>query len=411
LSPKNYFPATMNGTSAGGVTSFLNLVSTRMERYPFIFSNEKNYRLQRHLVFWSLWWAFQSFLYSFAAGVLNVSYFERLPVASMEAFVYLVPHMVLAYSLMYFVVPRLLLKGRYFKTVLAVAGFFLLTGAISSSISVFLLSKLRILIFGPRYAPEHINEVHFFLGLLAGLRGGITIGGIAAAIKLMKHLYLKEQRNLQLQKENISSQLQVLKAQVHPHFLFNTLNNIYATTQVTSPAAASMIAGLSDLLRYMLYEGNQTVVPLHRELQMLQQYVLLEKSRYGKELDMHMDLPEGDTNYVIAPLLLLPFVENCFKHGTSTMLEQPWMSLSISIENDWLKMKLLNGKMEETPALHSGIGLHNARKRLQLLYPNKHELVITNEAEVFIVNLKLQLEKTSVLAISLLTKALAEADA
>lgn len=382
-----------------------------MERYPFIFAEDREHRLQRHLVFWGLWWIFQSFLYSFAAGVLNVRYFERLPIATMEAFIYLSPHMVLAYSLMYFVVPRLLLKGRYVETVLVVAGLFVITGALSAAISVFLLSKLRVLIFGPRYAPEHINEVHFFLGLLAGLRGGITIGGIAAAIKLMKHLYLKEQRNLQLQKENISSQLQLLTAQVHPHFLFNTLNNVYANTHVTSPVAASMIAGLSDLLRYMLYEGNQALVPLHRELQMLQQYILLEKSRYGKGLDLSVNLPQGETNYTIAPLLLLPFVENCFKHGTSTMLEQPWMSLSVAIENGWLKLKLLNGKMEETATPHSGIGLQNAARRLQLLYPNKHELAINNEADVFIVNLKLQLEKSTALTISTPTKSLAEANA
>lgn len=381
-----------------------------MERYPFIFAEDREHRLQRHLVFWGLWWIFQSFLYSFAAGVLNVRYFERLPIATLEAFIYLLPHMVLAYSLMYFVVPRLLLKGRYVETVLAVAGLFIVTGALSAAISVFLLSKLRVLIFGPRYAPEHLNEVHFFLGLLAGLRGGITIGGIAAAIKLMKHLYLKEQRNLQLQKENISSQLQLLKAQVHPHFLFNTLNNVYANTHVTSPVAAGMIAGLSDLLRYMLYEGNQALVPLHRELQMLQQYILLEKSRYGKDLDLSVTLPQGETNYTIAPLLLLPFVENCFKHGTSTMLEQPWMSLSVAIEDGWLKLKLLNGKMEETATPHSGIGLQNAARRLQLLYSNKHELVINNEADVFIVNLKLQLEKSAALAISSLTKSLAEAN-
>lgn len=382
-----------------------------MERYPFIFSDNRKDRLQRHLVFWGMWWIFQSLLYSFSAGVLNVTYLERLPISTLEALVYLVPHMVLAYSLMYLVVPQLLLKGRYLKTVAAVIGLFLLTGVISSCISVFLLSKLRILVFGMRYQPEHLNEVHFFLGLLAGLRGGITIGGIAAAIKLMKYWYTKEQRILQLQKENLSSQLQLLKAQVHPHFLFNTLNNIYANTQLTSPAAARMIAGLSDLLRYMLYEGNQALVPLHRELQMMEQYILLEKSRYGHELDVHIDLPPGETNHLIAPLLLLPFVENCFKHGTSTVLDQPWMSLSVTIEKDWLKMKLLNGKMDEAPSPKTGIGLHNAGQRLQLLYPGRHELVINNEAEVFIVNLKLQLEKTTVTTISSLTKSLAEADA
>ena len=102
----------------------------------------------------------------------------------------------------------------------------------------------------------------------------------------------------------------------------------------------------------------------------------------------------------LLPLLLLPFVENCFKHGTSTMLEQPWMSLSIVIENDWLKMKLLNGKMEESASAYSGIGLSNARRRLELLYANHYELFINDEPDVFIVNLKLQLEKASADAIS-----------
>jgi len=366
-----------------------------MERYPFIFSDAWYVRFKRHVYFWGLWWIFQSFLYSFVAGVLTVSYFRRLPVATLEALVYLIPHIFLAYSLMYVVVPRYLLKGKYVQGAIGVVSLFVLTGVISSLISVYALSCLRLLVFGSDYEEYHATQVNFFLGLLAGLRGAITIGGIAAAIKLMKYWYVKEQRNLQLQKENISSQLQLLKAQVHPHFLFNTLNNIYSAAQVSSPPAAKMIAGLSELLRYMLYECNQPLVPLGRELQMLEEYILLEQSRYGNALEVHMQLPPTGMGLVIAPLLLLPFVENCFKHGTSTMLEQPWISLSVSVENDWLKMKLLNGKMEENSSSSTGIGLANVKKRLELLYPQKHELVINNEEEVYIVNLKLLLEKST----------------
>ncbi|HEV7332470.1 MAG TPA: histidine kinase [Flavisolibacter sp.] len=367
-----------------------------MERYPFIFSNQFSHRLQRHACFWISWWIFHSTLYSFSAGLLNVSYFERLPVSAVEALIYMVPHMFLGYSLMYFAIPQFLLKGKYLQTVLVVIGLFVITGALSAVISVYILSYFRSLILGNIYTPAHINQVNFYLGLLSGLRGGLTIGGIAAAIKLMKYWHVKEQRNLQLQKEAISSQLQLLKAQVHPHFLFNTLNNIYAGTQLTSPAAAKMIMGLSQLLRYMLYECNQSLVPLDRELSMLKQYILLEQSRYGNKLDINMDLPSAQTGHAIAPLLLLPFIENCFKHGTSQMLEQPWISLRITVENDWLKMKLVNGKMATDPSPASGIGLANVQKRLALLYPGRHELVVNNEAEVFIVNLKLLLEKTGV---------------
>ncbi|PZR29633.1 MAG: two-component system sensor protein [Citrobacter freundii] len=234
--------------------------------------------------------------------------------------------------------------------------------------------------------------------MMAGLRGGITIGGVAAAIKLMKSLYLKEQRNLQLQKENAESQLQLLKAQVHPHFLFNTLNNIYSYTQNTSPEASRLVTGLSDLLRFILYECNQPMVPLSKELKMIRDYIELEKVRYGNKLELHIDLPDEKESgrLQIAPLLVLPLIENCFKHGTSQILEQPWISLKITLEGRQLRMKLLNGKSTQQSSSRSngssGIGIRNVEKRLALLYPGKHELIITNDEDVFIVNLKVDLE-------------------
>jgi hypothetical protein len=364
-----------------------------MEKYPFIFSDKPYYRWRRHFTFWFCWWSFSSVIYAFSAPALRLSYFDRLPVSAIEAFFYLLPHMFLSYSLMYFVVPRLLLKGKYLSSLLTVVALFVATAAISTSVGLFVLVPLRAALLGQMPYPIHAYEVNFYLGLLAGLRGGITVGGIAAAIKLSKYWYVKEQRNLQLQKENIAAQLQLLKAQVHPHFLFNTLNNIYANTQVTSPAAAGMIMSLSQLLRYMLYECNQPLVSLQSEVAMLKEYIQLEQSRYGNGLDVHLELPTDEDNLAIAPLILLPFVENCFKHGTSNMLEQPWISLQISLNGNWLRMKLLNGKPEDATPSSSGIGLANVTKRLQLLYPGTYELNINNEPEVYIVNLKLKLER------------------
>lgn len=365
-----------------------------MQRYPFIFSDEKSWKLRRHLAFWTSWWLFQSFLYSFSAGIFNASYFRRLPYASLESLIYLVPHIFVAYSLMYLVIPKFLLKAKYITTVAAVMLLFLVTGVVASSMGVYVLGPIRAYFFN-RNMPEHINEINFFLGLLAGLRGAITIGGLAAAIKLMKYLYTKEQRNLQLQKENISSQLQLLKAQVHPHFLFNTLNNIYAEVQQGSPVAANMVISLSEILRYMLYECQKPLVPLEKELRMLKQYMLLEQARYGDRLDLSVQLPDTNiTRLQIAPLLLLPFIENCFKHGAAGMIDQPWISLDMQVINNELRMKLMNGKPATGPAHSPGIGLENATKRLELLYPGKHSLVINNEEEVFIVNLKLELDAT-----------------
>ena len=370
-----------------------NFITEHMQQLPFIFSNQKKYRLQRHISFWLFWWLFQGFLYSFLAVGQWDSYPKQLALSMVESFLFMINHLFLAYGLMYFVIPRYLLQQRYLLTACFTVLLFLATAVISSLIAIFILPDIRYGLFNIRSENYRTVMANIFFALLAGLRGGITIGGIAAAIKLTKYWYLKEQRNMQLQKENMAAQLQLLKAQVHPHFLFNTLNNIYSFTQTSSPQAAKMVSGLSELLRFMLYEGNQPLVPLSKELKMVQDYINLEKIRYGNKLELALQLPEHTDDLYIAPLLLLPLVENCFKHGTSNMLEQPWINLQADIEGKQLRMKLINGKAPGVnPASpHAGIGLQNVQQRLDLLYPDRYEFTYTEEDEVFIVNLKIEL--------------------
>jgi sensor histidine kinase YesM len=370
-----------------------------MERHPFIFSDERRHRIKRHVAFWLVWYFSQAFLYSFVALNLGPRYFVRLESSFIESFIYLVPHMFLSYSLMYFVIPRYLLKQRYWHTAGMLVIFSLLTAGISSALSLTVIPAVRFGIMGdcPELYPFANSTTTVFLSLMAGLRGGLTVAGIAAAIKLMKYWYVKEQRNLQLQKENIAAQLQLLKAQVHPHFLFNTLNNIYSYTQKVSPTGSTLVMGLSDLLRYILHEGSKTAVPLDKELKMIDDYMLLEQIRYGDRLDINKELPAETNGLTVATLLLLPFVENCFKHGTSQMLEQAWIRLAIDIDGNKLKMTLINAKIpvkdEGKPV--SGIGISNVRKRLELLYPGKYELAIREEEDVFIVKLTVELERDS----------------
>jgi sensor histidine kinase YesM len=365
-----------------------------IEKYPFIFSDEPKHRVARHISFWIFWWIFQGFLYSFIAVKSGDGYTDRLLTSMAESLVYLIPHIFLSYLLIYFVIPRFLLKQKYLQTVAWVSFLFFVTAALSTLLSLTLIYWVRTYILNQPYSE---NSQHYgpglsiFLGLLAGFRGAITIGGIAAAIKLMKHWYVKEQRNLVLQKENMEAQLEVLKAQIHPHFLFNTLNNIYSHTRNSSPVASKMLMELSDMLRYILYEGNQQQVAISKELKMIIDYIELEKLRYGNKLEVTLDVPTNTNNYSIAPLLLLPFVENCFKHGASHMLEHPWVSLHISIKDHILHMKLLNGKTQTDETPSTGIGLRNVQERLRLLYPGKHELQCMNEPDVFIVNLKAEL--------------------
>lgn len=371
-----------------------------MKQYPFIFSNLWRYRLARHGIFWFCWWVFCSIIYAYIPIDENLPPYVRFLISTVEALIFLPIHIFIAYSLVYLVVPHFLIEQRYVASAFAVVFLFIITGVLNAFLSPH-VGVLRNEILNPLFdqpLPKRYAPTSFHYAVMAGLRGGVTVGGLAAAIKLMKYWYMKEQTNLQLQKENSESQLQLLKAQIHPHFLFNTLNNIYSYTQNTSPTASRLVMGLSDLLRYMLYEGNQSLVPLPKELKMLQDYITLEKIRYDERLDISLELPKSTDGYYITPLLLLPLVENCFKHGLSNMIEQPWISLRIHLEGGSLVMKLVNGKPAgyKNKVKTSGIGLENVRKRLELLYQQKHLFKITDEEDVFIVDMKLELEKANI---------------
>jgi len=214
------------------------------------------------------------------------------------------------------------------------------------------------------------------------------------SIKTLKNWHLEQVKSNTLAKENASAELQLLKAQIHPHFLFNTLNNIYSFSLNQSPQATMLVGKLSGMLSYMINECDEKLVPLEKELNLVQDYMGLEKVRYGKRLDMQVEIHADFENKLIAPLLMIPFVENSFKHGTSQMLQHPWIKLEITTVGNQLFFKLSNSK----PSLlnpkkeNKGIGLLNVKKRLQLLYPGKHQLDISETEDMFTVNMQILIE-------------------
>ncbi|WP_245652269.1 sensor histidine kinase [Rufibacter tibetensis] len=310
----------------------------------------------------------------------------------LEALAFLPTHLLLSYTFMYLLIPRFLLKGRYSEFLLGLAA----TIFIASSLSFFISDTLVVMIRD--YFRVTKPSSSFYFGLMAGLRGGLSIAGFVGAIKLAKHWYNKNQLSIQLEGEKLKAELQLLKAQVHPHFLFNTLNNLYSLTLVHSAIAPEVVLKLSGLLQYMLYECNVTKVPLSKEIGMLQDYLELERLRYGERLDLSVNIEGNLEGKLIAPLLLLPFLENSFKHGASEQLDQAWVSLDIMVRGHTLKFKIMNAVPEaDPPGEHQvthGIGLANVRKRLELLYPATHELNIWRESETFLVTLTLQLEES-----------------
>ncbi len=232
-----------------------------------------------------------------------------------------------------------------------------------------------------------------------------TLVGLAVMIKLLKRWSVKQKETLQVAKEKTSAELQLLKAQVHPHFLFNSLNNIYSFALDASPQAPEMIRKLSDLLHYMLHDCKQATVPLEKEIKMIHDYITLERIRYGERLKLEIniqDISEGhqseNKSIRIAPLLLIPFIENCFKHGTSQVVGNPRVGLSITVQDNTLFFKLTNSKpsnsSQKTFRPNSGLGLKNVEKRLALIYPGQYELKIISDPAEYFVWLRISLTKS-----------------
>jgi two-component system, LytTR family, sensor kinase len=355
----------------------------------FIFSEKKPDRVKRHLVFWFFYWVCLTFLHLATPG-------WNFPYAMLYSFSVEVPQVFFTYALISFVLPRYLLRNKYFFSFLWITFFWLITAVVNYAMLKYASPLIAKTILPAQYIVRvNLGGGNMVMALISCFKGTMVAPAAACSIRLVKHWHLKEKRSLQLLKEKTEAQLQLLRAQVHPHFLFNTLNNIYSKAQNESPGSAKMIMELSHILRYVLDEGKLELVPLENELQMLTDYIDLEKMRYGDKLDLHLSLPSNTEGVHIAPLLLLPFVENCFKHGTSKMIHNPWINLKIELNGTSLVMKLMNGKkdFERIDDGHKGTGIWNVKERLDLLYKDKYDLQINEDDEVFIVNLTLELIK------------------
>lgn len=365
-----------------------------------ILSDKKNDRIKCHLIFWFFWWVYFAVLHAANPfGKPEISYFRNPVFTFTESVFFLIGQIPLTYGMLYWVLPKFILKKKYFLAVISIFILWFFGGILHLYLINDIFPIVLSLILPERFLvnTQRPPSASFFMALLATYKGAFVVAAIAFVIKFGKYWYLKEQRNLQLQKENTEVQLKLLTAQVHPHFLFNTLNNIYSQTQTESPKGSKMIMELSDMLRYILAEGSKLQVPLKKELTMIQDYINLEKVRYGNKLDLHLSIPEETGKLQIAPLLLLPFVENCFKHGASKFLTNPWINLKIEIKEKKIFLKLMNGKDDNMEERHSklGTGITNVQKRLNLLYPDKYELQICDEREVFVINLWINLSEAN----------------
>jgi sensor histidine kinase YesM len=213
----------------------------------------------------------------------------------------------------------------------------------------------------------------------------------AVAVKLLKIALQNEYARQLLEKEKLKAELKFLKSQIHPHFLFNTLNNLYALTLKNSTKAPEVVLKLSSLLDYMLFESNVSEVPLAKEISLINNYISLEKMRYGEALEVSFNFSIDTIEREISPLLFFPFVEYAFQQSLVDNSELIWITIDLEIKNDILILKIENAKLSNADAKPDYESLKNVQRRLKLLYPNKQQLKLLDTEETHLIILSLEL--------------------
>ena len=360
-----------------------------MNWHEFVFSEKPSHRIKRHVIFWVLWWAYfaATYYYYLQVGLQKIILGNLTPILLLESFLLILIHLTACYFFIYVLLPRYLITKKYLSLS---AGIILLAGFLLGA-GYFVHSFIFPAIDPAYHSKMSSNNTLWWTNINSGLLNAPKVIAAAAAIKLIKRWYLKQKEKERIEKEKLITDLQLMKAQIRPGFLFSSLNQIYEAAQQQSPKASGLLLKLADLLSYLLYECDEPKVPLEKELNMMKEYMTLEKARYGDKLELETVIKGDMSNKQIAPLLLLPFIENSFKH-CSKQAEQPWINLEIGIENEILSMKLLNG-VTLTDADISIHEIKNIEKRLQLLYPGKHELKKYIENEIYFVLLKIDLSE------------------
>ena len=316
--------------------------------------------------------------------------FYNYPRNVLHQFSWIPTFMLFTFPIIYGFIPHLLLKRKY--------AWFAVAAVAWSIVGLFINAWNREYWFIPMQEFIGFKEIHRVIWEPTSFLCMCTTAGELSILVLFKHWFIKQRETAQAQEEKVIAELQLLKGQLHPHFLFNTLNNIYSFSLQQLPKTPELILKLSSLLSYMLYDCKAEEVLLEKELEVMKNYIDLEKERYGDKIDISFNIEGNISDRYIAPLLLLPFLENAFKHGTSEQLEKPWLSFDLAIVQDTLQCKIVNSKNEFVPLSTNGIGINNVKKRLGLLHSGKHELKLADEGDFFVVALKLELEAASKLA-------------
>ncbi len=357
-----------------------NRVTKYFNRY--FSSINKNIKPWHHILFWSVYFGFNTFRWTFIHDDFLLSLRTNLigfPI-----------HMFLAYLNAYYLMPKFIYTKKYVQY----------TVYILLALVVMLLFKYNLTYYlvSTDVMPE-ANEVIDTLTVgyaVQTMIGEVYVISFFTAIKLTVD-WLRESSKLHdLEKRQLKTELRFLRSQVSPHFFFNTLNNIYSLTLEKSDQAPEVILKLSELMRYLLYATKKQRQDLTSEINCIRNYIDLERIRFDDSLKIDMNISGDLGNCKIPPMLLIPLIENCFKHGASKNIGEMKIKIDVKVEDGFMDFKVSNSipnvnKEYVYPVKRGGIGLSNVKKRLELGYgKNDYDLQIFEENKMFNVFLKLK---------------------
>ena len=292
---------------------------------------------------------------------------------------------VIVYVNIFYLIPNYLSKKKFFTYIV-----FLIALAL-------LITPIKLFVFHFKWEAYPELQNILYLDQSMYYASSIAAAGASTILKIIGD-WLRHQREKQeLETRNVQSELKFLKSQINPHFLFNTLNSIYALSLKKSDKAPEIVVKLSEMLRYMLYECNEVSVPLEKEVKYIENYLSLEKLRHGEKLNIDFKAQGQINGLRVSPLMFVPFLENAFKHGANNHLDSGFVRASLDVHEQTIKFKIENSKPDAIPVRDhqrksGGIGLVNIRRRLNILYYNQHELKIEEKPDSYTVHLDLLID-------------------
>ncbi|MEQ8364508.1 MAG: histidine kinase [Cyclobacteriaceae bacterium] len=331
-----------------------------------------------HVTFWVV--------YTIIFTITDGGYNNRFDRSFFIELAHLPLRLVVVYLNYFVLFPKLLLAGKYYR--------YTLYTLISLVIAALLQRGIMFYYVNPILYPQTSDVVSYFIPYKL-LQAGVIINSplvFMIGFSVLHHVFKLRDKTEKLEKENLQSELKFLRAQINPHFFFNTLNSLYGLTQEKSDRAPEVVLKLSELMSFVLYETDQERIQLSKELKYIKNYIELEEIRYGDRFVCNLSI-HGNTEVLIPPLLMLPFIENSFKHGIKHESDKGWVNINVSVAEKKFVFKIENsiGEISTQNKGQNGLGIANVKRRLELLYPESHELSYSKSEKQFKVNLEIDL--------------------